>query len=177
MEGLQRTLRIAGGDQVSIRPARGSDASKIISCINQVGSEKIYIVIERFAHTVEWEQSYIEGLNPENILYLVCEIGTEIIGMLSIERENYPKMNHTATLGMIILKKYRKAGIGSAMLNEAFEWAKMKNIRKICLSCFSTNRAAIALYRKFNFEEEGRRRGQFIVDGKYVDEVMMARWV
>ena len=35
--------------------------------------------------------------------------------------------------------------------------------------------AAIALYRKFGFEMEGRHRGYALRDGRYVDAFAMAR--
>ncbi|UCH89400.1 MAG: GNAT family N-acetyltransferase [Thermoplasmata archaeon] len=170
-------LQTKDGKNYTIRRARGEDAGKIVDCINSVGAEKIHIVIEKFSHNAEWEKNYIESLDLDNVLYLVVEMKGAIVGMLSLEREKYNKLMHTATLGMILMKGYRQSGIGSALLETSIEWAKLKKIKKICLSCFSTNRAAITLYKKFGFEEEGRRKNQFKIDGKYADEVIMALWV
>lgn len=177
MVELRKTFKIVGDKIVSIRPAVGKDAGRIIRCINRVGAEKIYIVIEKFNHSIEWEENYIENIDPRNILYLVAEIDDDIIGMLSVERDMYSKTYHTGTLGMIILKNYRNIGLGSELIRLSIEWAKDNNLKKICLSCFSTNSAAIALYKKFGFKEEGRRTGQFKIGEKYVDEVMMGLWV
>jgi RimJ/RimL family protein N-acetyltransferase len=40
---------------------------------------------------------------------------------------------------------------------------------------FETNRPALRLYASFDFREEGRLKGHVLVDGRFVDEVHMAR--
>ena len=39
----------------------------------------------------------------------------------------------------------------------AIEWARERGLHKLSLGVFAHNAAAIALYRKFGFLEEGRR--------------------
>jgi RimJ/RimL family protein N-acetyltransferase len=39
----------------------------------------------------------------------------------------------------------------------SIEWARARGLHKLALSVFPHNEAAIALYRKFGFLEEGRR--------------------
>lgn len=41
----------------------------------------------------------------------------------------------------------------------------------------ATNKKATGLYQKFGFVPEGIRKKQFLIDGRYVDEVMMALFV
>ncbi len=41
------------------------------------------------------------------------------------------------------------------------EWARERGLHKLSLSVFPHNAAAIALYRKFGFVEEGRRVKHF----------------
>ncbi|SFS41174.1 GNAT family N-acetyltransferase [Paenibacillus sp. 453mf] len=59
-------------------------------------------------------------------------------------------------LGMAILEDYRGIGIGSALLNELFKEARMKNIGRISLSVDPNNEAAMRLYQRFCFEEVGK---------------------
>jgi RimJ/RimL family protein N-acetyltransferase len=40
---------------------------------------------------------------------------------------------------------------------EAVEWARARGLHKLTLTVFPHNEAAIALYPKFGFVEEGRR--------------------
>jgi ribosomal protein S18 acetylase RimI-like enzyme len=42
-------------------------------------------------------------------------------------------------------------------MTAAIEWARERGLHKLCLSVWPHNTAAIALYRKYGFVEEGRR--------------------
>jgi RimJ/RimL family protein N-acetyltransferase len=46
--------------------------------------------------------------------------------------------------------------VGWALLAHAIEWAREQGLHKLCLQVFPHNEAAIALYLKFGFVEEGR---------------------
>jgi ribosomal protein S18 acetylase RimI-like enzyme len=50
--------------------------------------------------------------------------------------------------------------VGSALMVAAIEWAREQGLHKLSLSVWPQNAAAIALYRKYGFVEEGRRRKQ-----------------
>jgi RimJ/RimL family protein N-acetyltransferase len=51
--------------------------------------------------------------------------------------------------------------VGSALVAAAIDWAREHNLHKLSLSVFAHNTAAIALYDKFGFIEEGRRVRHF----------------
>jgi ribosomal protein S18 acetylase RimI-like enzyme len=50
-----------------------------------------------------------------------------------------------------------RARSGRGLLTAAIAWARERGLHKLSLSVFPHNAAAIALYRKFGFVEEGRR--------------------
>ena len=43
------------------------------------------------------------------------------------------------------------------LIRAAIGWARDQGLHKLCLEVFAQNTAAIALYRKYGFVEEGRR--------------------
>jgi ribosomal protein S18 acetylase RimI-like enzyme len=51
--------------------------------------------------------------------------------------------------------------VGSALLAAAIDWARERGLHKLSLSVFPHNSAAVALYRKHGFVEEGRRVKQY----------------
>jgi len=59
-------------------------------------------------------------------------------------------------IGMIVAADWRGRGVGTALVTAAIEWAQAQGLHKLTLSVFPHNHAAIALYRKFGFAEEGR---------------------
>ena len=64
-------------------------------------------------------------------------------------------------LGMLVDRGWRGRGVGSALLAAAIGRARHDGLHKLCLEVFAENTAAIALYRKSGFVEEGRRAGQY----------------
>jgi len=84
---------------------------------------------------------------------LVAVAGSEIVGSLHIERSTHG----FGEIGMAVAREWRGRGVGSALLAAAIEWARERGLHKLSLSVFAHNAAAIALYRKFGFVEEGRR--------------------
>ena len=58
---------------------------------------------------------------------------------------------------MAVARRWRGQGVGSALLATAITRARGRGLHKLSLSVFAHNDAAIALYRKFGFVEEGRR--------------------
>jgi RimJ/RimL family protein N-acetyltransferase len=88
---------------------------------------------------------------------LVAVVGSEIVGSLHVEagRHGYGE------LGMALSREWRGKGVGSALVSAAIEDARRRGLHKLSLSVFAHNEAAIALYRKFGFVEEGRRIKQY----------------
>jgi ribosomal protein S18 acetylase RimI-like enzyme len=62
---------------------------------------------------------------------------------------------------MAVAREWRGRGVGSALLAEAIEWAREHGLHKLSLAVFTHNAAAIALYRKFGFVQEGHRVKQY----------------
>ena len=68
-------------------------------------------------------------------------------------------------------------GIGRILIKGLLDWGKENKInKKISLYVFSTNKNAIALYKKMGFKIEGRFRRDMIINGKYVDSVAMYKY-
>jgi len=162
--------------QLVIREAKIKDARGIIKLLNSVGREKLDMVSETFNWSEEEEKQLIKNLDRNKDLILVADYGGEIVGCLTLFRYyggRSPKVQHVGEIGISIDARFRNIGIGTKLFTEAINWAKSKGYEKLCLSVFSTNEVAIHLYKKFGFEEEGRRRRQFKIGDEYVDEVLM----
>jgi ribosomal protein S18 acetylase RimI-like enzyme len=81
----------------------------------------------------------------------------QVVGMLHIEVSRHG----FGDLGMVVDRGWRGLGVGSALLEAAIGWARGQGLHKLSLEVFAHNTAAIALYRKFGFVEEGRRTKQY----------------
>lgn len=157
-----------------IREARIPDAKGIIECMQSVMDERKYLVSEYYLLTERGEQDRLRNIED---LTLVLDYGSEIVGVLTLQRGMYKKNRHTASLGIAIKDGHRSRGHGTRLIENAIEWAREKDIEKIGLEVFSTNVKAIEVYKKIGFVVEGIRAKQFRIDQDYVDDVFMAYWI
>ena len=64
-------------------------------------------------------------------------------------------------VGMAVLREWRGRGVGSALLAAGIEWSRERGLHKLVLDVFPHNAAAIGLYEKFGFVQEGHRIKQY----------------
>jgi ribosomal protein S18 acetylase RimI-like enzyme len=81
----------------------------------------------------------------------------EIVGSVHV----FASQHGFGEVAMAVARTWRGRGVGSALLQAEIEWARERGLHKLILSVFAHNAAAIALYRKFGFVEEGRRVKQY----------------
>ena len=106
---------------------------------------------------------------------LVAEIDGQVIGGIGFHRYS-GRTRHAGTFGMGVLPAHQGRGVGSALLTTVIDLAdNWYNLRRLELEVWVDNEAAIGLYRKFGFEEEGVYRRYGYINGHFVDALAMAR--
>ena len=101
---------------------------------------------------------------------LVAVAGRQVIGMLHVEASRHG----FGEIGMLVERGWRGRGAGSALLRAAVGLAREQRLHKLSLEVFAHNTAAIALYRRCGFAEEGRRIGQYRrASGELWDSIVM----
>ena len=63
--------------------------------------------------------------------------------------------------GLVIDEKYRRQGMGSALLGACMEWAANAGASSMRLEVRASNTAALALYQHHGFSAVGRRRAYY----------------
>jgi [ribosomal protein S18]-alanine N-acetyltransferase len=63
--------------------------------------------------------------------------------------------------GLVVDEKYRRQGIGSALIGACMEWAANAGASSIRLEMRASNAAALALYHRHGFSAVGRRRAYY----------------
>jgi ribosomal protein S18 acetylase RimI-like enzyme len=164
---------------MNIREARPDDAEQLIAHIKRLIEEpdiNIPLAPGEFKLTVEEERQVLaNSAAADNTIFLVAEIDSQIVGELSCKGGTRQATRHAVTLGMSVRKEWRGQGVGSALMSAAIAWARQTGIvSRIELQVYVRNQAAIALYRKFGFEVEGRRRRVIYQNGEYLDDLTMA---
>ncbi|MDQ3994505.1 MAG: GNAT family N-acetyltransferase, partial [Actinomycetota bacterium] len=83
---------------------------------------------------------------------IVAVAADEVIGGIWVDATYFGY----GEIGMLVARDWRGRGVGSALVAASIDWAREHGLHKLSLSVFPHNEAAIALYRKFKFDVEGR---------------------
>lgn len=97
-----------------------------------------------------------------------------VVGWCDIIRSRKQTHRHCGTLGMGLHPDYRRRGIGTRLIMRTIVEANKIGIERVELTVYTTNLAAIALYRKAGFKAEGRHLKAALIDGKYISTMSMA---
>ncbi|WLH10376.1 GNAT family N-acetyltransferase [Pseudomonas hefeiensis] len=127
-----------------------------------------------FQSTEVWRKRL--GVDDERQVKLVALHQDQVIGHLGLEQYSRIRRAHCGSLGMCVAVAWQSKGVGSMLLSAALEVAdNWMNLRRVELTVYADNEAAIGLYRKFGFETEGLMRDYAVRDGGWVDTLAMAR--
>jgi RimJ/RimL family protein N-acetyltransferase len=164
---------ISNSEELTIKKADEDDATQIIKYIKQVLEESDYFTIglEEFEKTKGQQRKDIKNMakNPNN-LFLLATINNKIVGFLNFKTEQKRRTSHVGEFGVSVLKNKWGLNIGSALLNALLGWIKTrKQIKKINLQVRSDNTRAIALYRKYGFQNEGLIKKAVFLENKFYD--------
>lgn len=80
---------------------------------------------------------------------------------------------HVCEINIAVHPNVRRRGIGRELIEAVKKHVRDYGIRKLRLRVLSVNEAALAFYRSCGFEEEGRLREEFYLQGRYVDDIFM----
>lgn len=177
---INREFKLKNGKTLILRTALAKDASQIVKLMKDVIKEGHYTLYEpdEYKSTAKSEAKRITVFkNAPGKIYLVGEIEKEITGFISFDNWNTRRTAHTGLFSVYLKKKWRDLGIGRILVNGLIEWGKNNPVnKKISLAVFSTNKNAIALYKKLGFKQEGRCPADMIINGKNVDSILMYKF-
>ena len=137
-------------DRIEIRPAGERDRRPLAHLFAAVAEERDGIAAEP---PIDVEK---RAANWDLDRTLVALAAGEVVGHIFVIESGFG----FGEIGMMVARDWRGRGVGSALVAAAIEWGRENGLHKLTLSVFPHNEAAIRLYRKFGFAEEGRREKQ-----------------
>ncbi|TFF88972.1 MAG: GNAT family N-acetyltransferase [Promethearchaeota archaeon] len=168
------STKLQNGKELIIRRGLRKDIDAVWDIFNIIIKERKYLpVFTPVKSEFEKQSWYLRMREQQNIL-LVAVVDNKVVGQLTLEHIDWDASSHVAELGIIILPRYRNMGIGTKLIQRSIEIVQEKNLfKKICLTCFHDNFHAISVYKKLGFEEVGRKKKQFFIDGRWLDEIIL----
>jgi RimJ/RimL family protein N-acetyltransferase len=175
---IQVTIRLPDGTDCHIRSARPKDARGVISAIDTVAAEGIFLATDCYVPTPTWERIIYRPSDAPLDLLLIAEINDRVIAWCRLFRSEFGnKSFHVAEIGYGILKAYRGYGIGTELIQQTLLWAQSQGYCKLIISVFSNNIRSLQVLKKLGFLITGVRNQQYRVGNDYVDEILMERFL
>jgi len=114
---------------------------------------------------------------PEH--FLVAEKEDRLVGYLRlVQPVLLPSGAHVRQIqGFAVDQSARGRGVGRALLEASVEETRRQGARRLTLRVLSVNATARRLYEQVGFVVEGVLHEEFLINGAYVDDVLMARTV
>ena len=108
---------------------------------------------------------------------LVAEVEGVVVGYAKLSQSiALPSHDHVLTLnGLAVDPQRLRHGAGRLLVEAAIQEAQGRGADKLSLRVLGSNTSARLLYEACGFVVEGILRAEFLLDGRYVDDVLMAR--
>lgn len=167
--------------EIAIRDAHVADAEAILALVRTAVREGVFGVDEHELDASADSQRELidEARSCPSSRMLVADHAGTVAGVAELRRQRRRRFAHSATLTLVVAPAYRRRGVGEALVRALLAWVEAHDsLERAQLAVLSTNSAAIRLYARLGFVEEGRRVGAVRTDdGRYADEILMCcRW-
>jgi RimJ/RimL family protein N-acetyltransferase len=163
-----------------IREARVEDSETILSYTRKLLAEEGHnapFAPGEFSRSIQKQAEMQKSFEVEkNSVQLLAFKGDTMVGEINCQGMDQIPLNHVTILSMSVDSQYRSCGIGTRLMQAVINWVKENDqIKRVELYTFATNTIAHRLYRKFGFRQEGIRKKFVKIEGRYIDDVIMAR--
>lgn len=171
--GLVETTQREGG--MKIRQATPEDAAAIAAIYNQ-GIEDRVATLETQTRTAAERAEWLAARGARHPVLVAVDAEADVAGWASLNPFNpRPAYDHVADLSIYIQREQRGRGIGDALLSALEARARAVGYHKLVLAAFPTNAPGMRLYERHGFRTVGIYREQGMLDGRWVDVIVMEK--
>jgi putative acetyltransferase len=158
---------------IRVRAAEPTDAEALTDLFNC--PRVIAGTLQLPYRSLELSRELLAQRSPD-AYYFVAEVDGRVVGNLGLRVEAPPRRRHVGSVGMAVHDDFQNQGVGSALVAAALDLAdNWLGLRRIELTVYVDNPAAIRLYEKFGFTIEGTARLFALRHGEFIDAHSMAR--
>lgn len=164
---------------LKVREARAEDAEAIVAILNPIIEAGIYTVFDT-PITPEAERDYLLRFSARGVFHVASRRPDgKLVGFQSMEPfASYTgAFDHVGVLATYVELGCRRQGVGKALFEATFAVARRKGYEKIFTYIRADNPAALAAYLNQGFRIVGRAEKQAKLKGRYVDEIVVERFL
>ena len=161
-------------EALTIRDAGEADAAAVATIYNQGIADRI-ATLEIEERTPEDRLQWLASRGPRHPV-LVAELDGKVVGWGSLNQFNPRKAyDFVADFSVYVERAWRGKGVGGGLLRALIARAKQLDYHKLVLSAFPWNAAGMALYQRYGFRTVGIYKEQGLLDGEWVDTIIMEK--
>ena len=163
-----------GPETLVIREAVPADVGSIAAIYNQGIVDRV-ATLETEERTPEERAAWLAARNSRHPV-LIAVVAGQAVGWGSLNPFNPRKAyDHVADFSLYVERGWRGKGVGGGLLAALIERARGLGYHKLVLAAFPWNAAGMALYQKHGFRTVGIYKEQGLLDGRWVDTILMEK--
>lgn len=115
--------------------------------------------------------------NPKSALFFAIDsylASNKIIGYVIAEAYKNNRKSHVSTVGIGVLKSYRKAGVAIQLCKTMRDYARRNGMLRVEALIATNNYRSFILAKKYGFIVEGIKKKSIQINNTYQDEYLMA---
>jgi len=164
---------------LAVRDARPEDAEAILAVLNPIIEAGTYTALDK-PLTADEERQYILSFPRRGIFHVaIRQADQRLVGFQSMEpfATFTGAFDHVGVLGTYVELSLLRRGIAHRLFEATFDAGRKKGYEKIFTYVRADNPGALATYRRQGFRVVGTAEKQAKIRGRYVDEVIIERFL
>jgi L-amino acid N-acyltransferase YncA len=165
--------------EIRIREVRVSDASGVADLLNSIIDDGSFSVFDTH-FSAEDERQYIENFDPRGLFHVAfLPDNDQIVGIQTLESFALytHAFDHVAQIGTFIHLDFPGKGIGTRLSEYTFQLAKQNGFEKIFTFVREDNQQSLRFHLKLGFEIVGVAKKQAKIKGRYIDEILIEKFL
>ncbi len=174
-ERRRRTTPRLPSSDLQIRDATRDDAAAIARIYNQ-GIHDRTATLETELRSPEERAEWLASHGPRHPVLLALDPRGVALGWGSLNRFNARAVyDQVVDISVYVAREARGRGVGDALLGALESRAREVGYHKMVLAAFPTNAPGMRLYERHGFVTVGVYREHGMLDGRWVDVVLMEK--
>jgi L-amino acid N-acyltransferase YncA len=160
---------------LQIREATADDSTAIAHIYNQ-GIEDRMATLETQLRTAHERATWLAARSSRHPVLVAVGASGRVVGWASLNSFNpRPAYDHVVDVSVYVGREARGHGVGDALLGALEQRARLLGYHKLVLAAFPTNAPGMRLYERHKFQTVGIYHEQGLLDGKWVDVIVMEK--
>jgi L-amino acid N-acyltransferase YncA len=164
--------------EYSVRNVKEDDAQSIIELLNPIIRAGTYTIMDQLS--IDDQIDFIRNFPERGVFNVaVCHHNQKILGLQDIQPISIrtKALKHVAEISTFVALDSHRNGVGQSLSRATFQEAQAKGFLKISAMVRADNPQAVSFYQNLGFKIIGTAKQHAFVGGKYIDEILMEKFI